>query len=60
MEFRDLSSVPAILRAHSLLSVVPRASFYYKEARAAVEDVLATLLAFTQPSLHPNKVRVEA
>jgi hypothetical protein len=56
MEFRDLSAVGSILRAHSLLSVVPAASLYWPEARAALQDVLATLLAFTQPSLQPNKV----
>jgi hypothetical protein len=56
MEFRDLSAVGSILRAHSLLSVVPAASLYWPEARAAIQDVLATLLAFTQPSLQPNKV----
>ncbi len=58
MEFRDLSAVGSILRAHSLLSVVPAASLYWPEARAALQDVLATLLAFTQPSLQPNKVPV--
>ncbi len=56
MEFRDLSAVGSILRAHSLLSVVPAASLYWPEARAAIQDVLATLLAFTQPNLQPNKV----
>jgi hypothetical protein len=58
MEFRDLSSLPAILRAHSLLSVMPATSLCYPEARAAIEDVLATLLAFTQPNLDPNKVSI--
>jgi hypothetical protein len=60
MEFRDLSAVGSILRAHSLLSVVPAASLYWPEARAALQDVLAILLAFTQPSLQPNKVTVLA
>jgi hypothetical protein len=60
MEFRDLSAVGSVLRAHSLLSVVPAASLYWPEARAAIQDVLATLLAFTQPSLQPNKVPVPA
>ena len=53
--FRDLSAVGALLRTHTLLSAVPVSSLYHEQAAKALEELVLTLLAFTQPNVDLSK-----
>ena len=53
--FRDLSAVGALLRTHTLLSAVPVCSLYHEQADKALEELILTLLAFTQPNVDLSK-----
>ena len=57
-EFKDMSVLPALLRTHSLLSVVPMASVYHSQARDTTEDLVKCLLAFTKPNVDLAKNKV--
>ena len=57
-EFQDLSVLPALLRTHSLLSVVPGASVYHGQARDTTGDLVKCLLAFTKPNVDLTKNKV--
>ena len=53
--FRDISAVGALLRTHTLLSSVPSSSLYHEQAAKALEELILTLLAFTQPNVDLSK-----
>ena len=53
--FRDISCVGALLRTHTLLSVVPESSLYHEQAVKSVEELILTLLAYTQPNVDLSK-----
>ena len=57
-EFHDLSVVPALLRTHTLLTIVPVASSYYQQSSDTISDLVQCLLAFTRPQVDLAKNKV--
>ena len=57
-EYQDLTIVPALLRTHTLLSVVPNSSSYYQQARDTTASLVTCLLTFTSPNVDLTKNKV--
>lgn len=53
--FRDLSCLPALLRTFTLLRAVPTTSLHSSQARRAEQELVESLLAFTQPMVDMAK-----
>ena len=59
-EFRDLTAVPVLLQTHALVSAVPASSLLHYKVAECCSDIVATLLAYSQPLLQTgdgNSVR---
>ena len=57
-EFQDLSLVPALLRTHTLLTIVPVTSSYHQQSLDTISDLVQCLLAFTRPQVDLTKNKV--
>ena len=57
-EFHDLSVVPALLRTHTLLTIVPVTSSYHQQSTDTISDLVQCLLAFTRPQVDLTKNKV--
>ena len=48
-DFRDLTSIPVLLQTYALVSALPQSCMLHAKVADCCADVIATLLAFTQP-----------
>lgn len=53
-DFRDLAAVPILLQTYALVNAVPQSSLMYHKASDCCCDIIATLLAYTQPLLQAS------
>ena len=53
-DFRDLTAVPVLLQTWALVSAVPAACLHHAKVAECCNDIIATLLAFTQPSVQAD------
>lgn len=50
-DFGDLTAVPVLLQTYALVGAVPASSLHHKWVAECRADIIATLLAFSQPSI---------
>ena len=53
--FSDLSPLGSLVKCFTLVSVVPSSSPYSPQAAECAEDIVSTLLCFTQPAINPDQ-----
>lgn len=53
-DFNDLTAVPVLLQTYALVSAVPASSLHHAKVAECCADIVATLLAYSQPSLQAD------
>lgn len=53
-DFQDLTAVPVLLQTWALVGAVPASSMHFNKVADCCDEIIATLLAFSQPSVQAN------